>query len=214
MAKNRNNLKFSSLKRNQLHSKANTHNSICRKICHEDKKVGNKEYEKSRCKKSTYLIFTNVHTVRVLQYRYNVHTVRVLQYRYNVHTVRVLQYRYNVLSEVLVWDWFALVQCTIYVCLQYIICSKYRLGPYTLYSTCMNIRMLLHVWLLVEPLAAVWAWVGAGVAVDEQVGGQGAAPLEGLPALRTLKRVQVRFSQWITMNKGVTYKRKRGNRSL
>ena len=73
MAKNRNNLKFSSLKRNQLHSKANTHNSICRKTCHEDKKVGNKEYEKSRCKKSTYLIFTNVHTVRVLvQYRYNV----------------------------------------------------------------------------------------------------------------------------------------------
>ena len=109
MAKNRNNLKFSSLKRNQLHSKANTHNSICRKTFHEDKKVGNKEYEKSRCKKSTYLIFTNV------------------------HTVRVLQYRYNVLSEVLVWDWFALVQCTIYVCLQYSICSKYRLGPYTLY---------------------------------------------------------------------------------
>ena len=55
-----------------MHSKANTHNSICRKNCHEDKKVGNKEYEKSRCKKSTYLIFTNVHTVRVLQYRYNV----------------------------------------------------------------------------------------------------------------------------------------------
>ena len=73
MAKNRNNSKFSSLKRNQLHSKANTHNSICRKTCHEDKKVGNKEYEKSQCKKSTYLIFT----VRVLQYRYNVHTVRL-----------------------------------------------------------------------------------------------------------------------------------------
>ena len=31
--------------------------------------------------------------------------------------------------------------------------------------------------------------------MDEQVGGQGAASLEGLPALRTLKRVQVRFSQ-------------------
>ena len=41
-----------------------------------------------------------------------------------------------------------------------------------------------------EPFAAILAGVGPGVAVDQQVGGQGAAPLERLPALRTLKIFQ------------------------
>ena len=50
--------------------------------------------------------------------------------------------------------------------------------------------MLLHVGLLVEPLATEVAGVGPGVAVDQQVGGQGAASLERLPALRTLKIFQ------------------------
>ena len=50
--------------------------------------------------------------------------------------------------------------------------------------------MFLHVGLLVESLAAEVAGVGPGVAVDQQVGGQGAAPLERLPALRTLKIFQ------------------------
>ena len=50
--------------------------------------------------------------------------------------------------------------------------------------------MFLHVGLLVESLAAEVAGVGPGVAVDQQVGGQGAASLERLPALRTLKIFQ------------------------
>ena len=50
----------------------------------------------------------------------------------------------------------------------------------------MNIRVLLHVGLLVEPFAAEGAGVGPGVAVDEEVRGQGAAPLEGFAALWTL----------------------------
>ncbi len=39
-----------------------------------------------------------------------------------------------------------------------------------------------------EPLAAVRAGVGARVAVYQEVGGQGAAPLERFPALRALKQ--------------------------
>ena len=39
-----------------------------------------------------------------------------------------------------------------------------------------------------EALAAEVAGVGPGVRVDEQVGGQGAAPLKRLPALRALKK--------------------------
>ena len=50
--------------------------------------------------------------------------------------------------------------------------------------------MLLHVGLLVEPLATEVAGVRPGVAVDQQVGREGAAPLERLPALRTLKIFQ------------------------
>ena len=38
-----------------------------------------------------------------------------------------------------------------------------------------------------ESLATEVAGVGPGVAVDEKVGGQGAASLERLPTLRTLK---------------------------
>ena len=53
--------------------------------------------------------------------------------------------------------------------------------------TCVNIGVFLHVWLLVEPFATEWARVGPGVWVDEQVGGQSAAPLEGLSTLGTLE---------------------------
>lgn len=42
----------------------------------------------------------------------------------------------------------------------------------------MDERVLLHVGLLVEPLAAELAWVGPGVGVDEQVRGQRGRPLE------------------------------------
>lgn len=43
-------------------------------------------------------------------------------------------------------------------------------------------RVLLHVGLLVEPLAAELAGVGPGVGVDEQVRGQGGRPLEAFAA--------------------------------
>ena len=47
----------------------------------------------------------------------------------------------------------------------------------------MYVRVLLHVGLLVEAFATVRAWVGSGVTVDEQVGGQGGRSLERLAAL-------------------------------
>ena len=53
--------------------------------------------------------------------------------------------------------------------------------------TCVNIGVLLHVRLLVEPFSTKWARVGAGVWMDEQVGRQGAASLEGLSTLGTLE---------------------------
>ena len=40
--------------------------------------------------------------------------------------------------------------------------------------TCVDVRVFLHVRLLVESLAAVLAGVGSRVAVDEQVRGEGA----------------------------------------
>lgn len=54
--------------------------------------------------------------------------------------------------------------------------------------TCMYVGMLLHVGLLVEPLAAVLAGVGPRVRVDQEVSGQRARPLEALPALLALER--------------------------
>ena len=51
----------------------------------------------------------------------------------------------------------------------------------------MNVRVLLHVRLLVEALPAVLARVGARVAVDEQMSGQRRRPLEALAALFTLE---------------------------
>ena len=44
--------------------------------------------------------------------------------------------------------------------------------------TCVNERVFLHVWLLVEPLAAVLTRVGPGVRVDEEVRRQGWRPLK------------------------------------
>ena len=51
----------------------------------------------------------------------------------------------------------------------------------------MDVRVLLHVRLLVKPLAAVLAGVGPRVAVDEEVCRQCAAALEGLAALVALQ---------------------------
>ena len=48
--------------------------------------------------------------------------------------------------------------------------------------------MFLHIRFLMKSFATVVAWVGPGVAVYEKMGGQGAAPLEGLPALGTLNK--------------------------
>ncbi len=53
----------------------------------------------------------------------------------------------------------------------------------------MYVGVLLHVRLLVEPLPAVLARVGPRVRVDQQVGGQGGAPLEGLAALLARERL-------------------------
>lgn len=51
----------------------------------------------------------------------------------------------------------------------------------------MNVRVFLHVRLLVEPLAAVLAGVRPRVRVDEQVRGQSGGALEGFPAHLALK---------------------------
>lgn len=53
--------------------------------------------------------------------------------------------------------------------------------------TCVDVGVLLHVALLVEPLAAVVAGIRPRVAVDEQVGGQGAGALKALAALLALE---------------------------
>jgi hypothetical protein len=41
----------------------------------------------------------------------------------------------------------------------------------------------------VKALAAVWTGVGAGVAVDEEVGGEGRGAFEALPTLRARERL-------------------------
>lgn len=51
----------------------------------------------------------------------------------------------------------------------------------------MNVRVLLHVGLLVEALAAKLARVRSGVRVDQQVCGQRGRPLERLAALFALQ---------------------------
>jgi hypothetical protein len=50
-----------------------------------------------------------------------------------------------------------------------------------------DVRVLLHVGLLVESLAAMRAWVWSGVAVDEEVGGEGGGALEALRAQPALE---------------------------
>lgn len=47
---------------------------------------------------------------------------------------------------------------------------------------CVDESVLLHVGLLVEPLAAVLAWIRPGVGVDEQVRRQRGRPLEAFAA--------------------------------
>ena len=51
--------------------------------------------------------------------------------------------------------------------------------------TCMNVGVLLHVWLLVETFPAVLARVGTGVRVDQQMCRQRGGALEALAALFT-----------------------------
>lgn len=53
--------------------------------------------------------------------------------------------------------------------------------------TSMNVCMLLHVRLLMEPFPAVLAGVRPGVGVDKKVGREGAGPLEGLATLLALE---------------------------
>lgn len=55
------------------------------------------------------------------------------------------------------------------------------------FLTCVNVRMLLHIRLLVEPLAAVLAGVRPRVRVDEEVRGEGGGALEGFAAHLALK---------------------------
>lgn len=52
----------------------------------------------------------------------------------------------------------------------------------------MNVSVLLHVGLLMKALAAVLARVGSRVRVDQQVCGEGGAPLKALAALLALQR--------------------------
>ena len=56
----------------------------------------------------------------------------------------------------------------------------------------MNVGVLLHVGLLVEPLSAVLARVRPRVRVDEEVRGERGAPLERLAALLARERPLVR----------------------
>lgn len=53
----------------------------------------------------------------------------------------------------------------------------------------MNVRVLLHVALLVKPFAAVRAGIWSRITVDEEMRGQSAGPLESLPALLALKNL-------------------------
>ena len=60
----------------------------------------------------------------------------------------------------------------------------YLFNQYTL--TGMYVGMFLHVALLVEPFSTVLARIGAGVGVDEEVGGEGGGALEHFPTLLAL----------------------------
>ena len=61
--------------------------------------------------------------------------------------------------------------------------------------TCVDVGVLLHVGLLVEPLATEVAGVRPGVAVDQEVGRESAAPLERLSTLRALEQGEGQNSQ-------------------
>ena len=54
------------------------------------------------------------------------------------------------------------------------------------FHTCVYVGVFLHIRLLVEALAAVWAGIRPGVTVDQKVGGQGRRPLEALATLLAL----------------------------
>ena len=53
--------------------------------------------------------------------------------------------------------------------------------------TSVDVGMFLHIWFLVKSLATEVAWIWSGVAVDEEMCWECAAPLECLPTLMTLK---------------------------
>jgi len=53
--------------------------------------------------------------------------------------------------------------------------------------TSMNVGVLLHVRLLVKTFATVATWIGSGVTVYEQMGGEGRRSLERLTTLNTCK---------------------------
>lgn len=53
----------------------------------------------------------------------------------------------------------------------------------------MNVRVLLHVALLVKPFAAVRAGIWSRITVDEEMRGQSAGPLKCLSALLALKHL-------------------------
>ena len=63
----------------------------------------------------------------------------------------------------------------------------------------MYVRVLLHVRLLVEPLAAVLAGVGPCVGVDQQVGGQRGRPCERLAAHFALKALLLKSQRKSTL---------------
>ena len=60
--------------------------------------------------------------------------------------------------------------------------KMYNVNITLIHVTCVNVRVLLHVGLLMKTLAAVLTRIGAGVAVDEQVGGERRRTLEPFAA--------------------------------
>ena len=50
----------------------------------------------------------------------------------------------------------------------------------------MDVRVLFHIGLLMEPLAAILAWIRPSVRMYEQMGAEGARTLERLAALLAL----------------------------
>lgn len=77
----------------------------------------------------------------------------------------------------------------------------------------MNVRVLLHVRLLVEPLAAVLAGVGPRVRVDEQVRGESGGALEGLATHLALEAFLLIRDKCMTMCYTVVDKRLECRRS-